>query len=346
MVTSEILFKAETELLENVLANLKKGTDIKKTKWKTAKLKELGVLNKDNTKILNKYKQAILNGSADEISATGKEVLASVDAQYKKAIKAGADFTTPKNTKNADKITSLFVGQNTKDMNYTMQSLLNGSKAIYKDTITKASYKVLHGGLSIDDAVKETCKKWINAGSIAIKDASGREWSPESYSRMILRTNNRQVTTKLQLQRNKDYGNNLIEISSHAGARELCAPYQGKILCTDGKNKDYQSLSSTSYGEPAGLFGINCRHDSYPYFEGLSKKTFEESPFDEKVYNETQEQRRNETAIRNAKRKIALNKKNGTSTVLAEKTLADAEKAQKAFIKKTGRTRYTNRENL
>jgi len=104
-------------------------------------------------------------------------------------------------------------------------------------------------------------------------------------------------------------------VSSHAAARPLCAPYQGKFYSlsgkagtiTDayGKEYTYEPLSSTSYGEPAGLFGINCGHT----FRGVEDGLFvnNEEIYDEKEnseeYEKVQKQRALERDIRKNKMK-------------------------------------------
>ena len=58
-----------------------------------------------------------------------------------------------------------------------------------------------------------------------------------------------------------------------------------------------------SYGDPAGLFGCNCRHAFYPYQPG-TEKTYKPYPKKEndKVYELSQQQRKLERNIRQAKR--------------------------------------------
>src|SRR5574344_1273551 len=110
----------------------------------------------------------------------------------------------------------------------------------------------------------------------------------------------RNATTESQIERMDELDEDLIEVSSHAGARPLCAPYQGHVYSRTGKSTQYPSLDSTSYGEPAGLFGINCGHVMYPYFPG-TKQTYK--PTDDESqnvedYKESQKQRQIERSIR------------------------------------------------
>lgn len=64
-------------------------------------------------------------------------------------------------------------------------------------------------------------------------------------------------------------GIDIFKVSTHPGARDLCFPYQGEYFSRNGKSGfleiagkliEYSSLDESSYGEIAGLFGVNCRH--------------------------------------------------------------------------------------
>ena len=341
----ELLFQIESDIMRNIISELQVGKATP-ARWKASRLKAMGKLNTANVNLLKKYETLLNTGTAAEIKQAQTDALYRIDTIYQKAV---PDLAPPINkiSEATQKVTNAFITQGGKDLNYTRQSLLHGANKIYRETIEQASYKYLQGVTTLDQALKETCTKWISQGSIAIKDAGGRNWSPESYSRMVLGTNSRQVTTQVSLERNKEWGNDLIEISSHVGAREKCAPYQGHIYTT-GRSKKYHSLSSTSYGEAAGLFGINCRHDSYPFIEGVNSKTFDPMPFNEKEYNLSQAQRHNEVNIRNAKRKLALQKQNGDVAGIkrATKSVKDEQANMRSFIGKTGRTRHYNRERI
>lgn len=81
------------------------------------------------------------------------------------------------------------------------------------------------------------------------------------------------------------------------GALRVCL----KILAHTERN------SGTSDGTGAGLKGWNCRHDFYPFFEGISERA--SFPIDKaenaKEYELSQKQRAMERAIRKSKRGLA-----------------------------------------
>ena len=101
----------------------------------------------------------------------------------------------------------------------------------------------------------------------------------------------------------------LVEVSSHLGARPSHAEWQGKIYSLVKGHPRYPYFyDATGYGTGDGLGGWNCRHSFFPYFEGLSSPAnapdFTKSE-NEQVYHDTQKQRSYERAIRQSKRELA-----------------------------------------
>ena len=111
-------------------------------------------------------------------------------------------------------------------------------------------------------------------------------------------------------------GTDLVEVTAHWGAREDHAIWQGKIYSLSGKSKKYPDFAICRYGEVDGLKGVNCRHDFYPFFEGISEPTQwpkEPEAIEYKgrtyTYTEaTQKQRQMERNVRATKREIEAQK--------------------------------------
>ncbi len=155
-------------------------------------------------------------------------------------------------------------------------------------------------------------------------DKLGREWSPEAYINMDIRTTCGNVAHQMQFDRMDDYDTTLLEVSSHNGARPKCAKDQGRIFDRKNKSKKYRHWKTSSYGEPDGILGINCGHHIYPFIEGVNTQTY--FPYDEKenaeAYKQSQQQRQLERNVRAKKREcVALD------------TLGDKEGFKKASVK-------------
>lgn len=97
-------------------------------------------------------------------------------------------------------------------------------------------------------------------------------------------------------------GGNLVETTSHMGARPEHALWQGQVFWRKKKYKNYRNFEqATGYGTGAGLGGWNCRHSFYPFFEEISSQAFKKYRLGENegFYELTQQQQRyNERKIR------------------------------------------------
>ena len=218
------------------------------------------------------------------------------------------------------------------------------------DTLNQGAADLVSGNMSLQEATRKTMHKLAEKGLPGFVDRAGRQWSPEAYVRMDLRSTMGNTARAAQDARCDAYGIDLIEVSSHLGARPKCAPYQGRIFSRDGSRGitedlngdpiEYIPLSETSYGEPDGLFGINCGHQQYPFMPGLSLKTY--YPYDEaenaKRYEETQRQRALECKIRADKRECMMLQEAGDTEGLqkaAGQLRADRDR-YKDFCKEKG----------
>ena len=348
--TVEVFLQTEQEILKNIAKALR-GGKIGTRDWQIEKLNDLGALTKKNAKIIASRAGMSIEAVNEEIRAAGYNAIGETEQLYIKAKKAGASLldALPLNADPAlVEMVKVWQDSATKAINLTNQTLLEGQAAIYRRTIEQTVFEVLTGVSTPEKALARAVRTWSKVGIPSIKDSAGRTYSTEAYVNLVMRSNIRRVTTGMQMERAKSYGSDLVEISSHLDAREGCSPYQGKVYSLSGRSKIYPSLSSTSYGEPAGLFGINCRHQMYPYFPGISSPAGKGFP-DSKVeasYKNSQKQREFERAIRQSKRELAIFEALGDteSAAMARATLNNRRAGLRKFLKDSGRTRRSTRE--
>lgn len=79
-----------------------------------------------------------------------------------------------------------------------------------------------------------------------------------------------QTTGEICLANARELGQDLMEITAHAGARPSHSYWQGQIVSLSGR-RGYLSLDDIGYGSGDGFKGWNCRHDWFPYFEGSAR---------------------------------------------------------------------------
>lgn len=328
----------EDELLRRIAAQLVSDGNISESsKWRMRQLARAGRLDKEALAVIKEYigtqsemlGEALYNAALSEIGNVDEMIRgAAARGLTDGRVKAPADRTAQNALKS-------FLKQAQSDLNMVNTVMRYKAKQAYinavnntfwtlnkeqrvHDTLGTGALEVISGTESLQTAVRDVLKRLSEKGIPAFIDAGGHEWKPETYVRMDLRTTMGNTARAAQWQRCDDFGIDLIEVDSHMGAREKCARDQGKIYSRSGKSGTtldgsgrtvtYYPFSSTSYGQPDGLFGINCGHHSYPYIPGASYQRY--FPVDEEKnsekYKEFQHQRYLERKIRESKRECML----------------------------------------
>ena len=183
----------------------------------------------------------------------------------------------------------------------------------YLDVLNKNAMAVTLGEKSRTEALRETIAEMNSKGIPAFVDAAGREWSPEAYINMDIRNTAKNAALAAEFASLDELGQDVILVSSHSGARPKCFPYQGKFYSRSGKSGiitdakgntySYSPLKDTSFGEPDGLFGINCGHRMRGVSDGTfinREKEYDKGKNDEE-YEQVQRQRQKERQIRKEK---------------------------------------------
>jgi hypothetical protein len=343
----ELLYDMETELLANLVRALARG-DVGSAAWSAKKLGDLGIVSAKNAQAVRRALKKALPLIQAEVREHGIKAVSTFD-RYLDGLQLSEVLPFDASKAVVDTLAT-WEGKATTAIEKMGSTLLVGTNALYIDAIEKASTQVLIGAKSGREAIAEVARTWADKGVTALVDAAGRQWSVEAYAATVIRSNVRNVVTETQKARCADFGVDLVEVSSHVGARPGCAPYQGRIYSLSGASAEYPPLSSTSYGEPAGLFGINCGHQMYPYVPGASTRTFEPVPEkeNEKAYETSQEQRALERAIRKSRREVAMMEALGDERRIqsAKEKLARRRDGMKQFIEESGRTRRLDRERI
>lgn len=333
------LLDMEDDILREIAAQLAKDGNISDTsKWRIRQLARSGRFDKRAASIIAGY-SGVQNGQAmDMVLEAAKTEIGYLDNAVQAANAAGladyfSDIPAEASALNAAKA---FQRQAASDLNLvnTVMKYKAGSafvsavNSVYResqkgrqdvlDVMGKSSAKVVMGHMSLQEATRKTIRELARKGIPAFVDKAGREWSPEAYIMMDMRSTLANTARAAQDMRCDQYGIQLIEVSSHMGARPLCAPYQGRIFSRDGSKGIttdgaggkiyYTPLSETSFGEPAGLFGINCGHVQYPFAPGINFQRYFPYPKEEndRRYRQFQQQRAMERDIRATKRECMM----------------------------------------
>ena len=345
--------------------------------YQVRKLAEMGQVTRES-------EQIILNmlGDADEalqtiLEESIRDGLKGVEKPLKQAsekgLLLGQGFLPPEVAPNQMQAFRAYYRQSADKLNLVNTVMLESTQKAYQatvsDIVTRMSAtqdilnvgtgEVVTGVSSLNQAVRQSVQKMVENGITGFVDHGGHQWSPEAYVTMDIRTTMANTAREAVFERNEQYGNDLYQVSWHDGARPLCYPWQGKVISRDNNSREVTddegnpvhvyAQSETSYGEAAGLFGINCGHYPIPFIPGFSKIRPPEQNEEQnaKEYEESQKQRQLERKLREEKRDLAVLKAQGASD---EEIKAQRAKVKTArdnlndFCDETGRARRSSRE--
>ena len=300
----------ETEILESVVSRIQKTKALTPASvYQLEKLRDLGRLNSDVTKILAKALGVSQKQVKRMMQEAGVEALSVDDAIYRSAGKT--PIAVAKSAALREVLAAGIKKTNGLFKNFTGTTATTARMA-YSNILDKAYLEVTSGAYSYQEAIRRAVKTLSKQGITKVAYPTGGQDTIETSVRKCVVTGVNQTVGGLQLARAKEMDSDLVEVSAHAGARPSHAEWQGGIYSISGKNPHYGSLYAiTGYGTIEGLCGINCYHSFYPYFEGLSSPSFERDPArrlgktNDQVYEENQHQRVYERRVRESRRECA-----------------------------------------
>ena len=327
-----IMTEIEDQLLRKIAEQLAKDGNISDTsKWRIRQLARMGQLDREALRLIKSYSGVQSEVLYDTLMNAALTEIGYVDTGMREAAAKGligGDMTIPADRTAVNALTA-YQKQAQDDLNMVNTVMGYQATAAYTGAVNNIYYQVhnaldtgtatvVTGSESLQSAIRNTIKELSWKGIPAFVDKAGRHWSPEAYVRMDLRTTVGNTARAAQWSRCDNFGVSLIAVDSHPGARPKCAPYQGRIFSRDGSSGTttdgngrkitYSPLSSTSYGEPDGLFGINCGHSCYPFIRGVNFQRY--FPYDPEEnaarYKEFQTQRALEREIRASKRECMM----------------------------------------
>ena len=333
---SDLYTGLETDLLANIAAFLTaEQADMPSAQWKIQMLAQLGALDRKNLRTITQYVKNVPRMLQDTLQAGVLSALEDLEPGFRQMVLDGIlqGTDTPVEDTMARALKT-YARQARKSMNMVntvmrykardaAHKAINDTaeladKQEFLNALNKAAGKTVSGIESRQAAMRQCIKEMTDKGIPAFVDKRGREWSPEAYVNMAIRTTAANTAQQAQFDRMDDYGLNLVEVSSHSGARPKCAKDQGKIFnrsggggyTTDlhGRKIRYYAWSESSYGEPDGILGINCGHQIYPFTPGVSYQTYFPEPEEEnaEAYKNSQQQRELERRVRKSKRECMM----------------------------------------
>ena len=225
---------------------------------------------------------------------------------------------------------------------------------VFSHAMDSAIMNIASGGFSSGQAIEKVVSDLEKSGIRHVDFGSGISRGIDVAAALVVRTTLGQMAAEISMSNANELGTDLVEVSSHAGAREGigCASHvdwQGKVCSISGKahpeeekrlGYKIEKLSDvTGYpDDPTGLCGYNCRHTFYPFIEGISEPNpIEKDPEPVTIdgrtytyYQATQVQRRIERELRELKRQYIGGDKTRLAAIKAK------EQRYARFCRKAG----------
>ncbi len=183
----------------------------------------------------------------------------------------------------------------TQTTGFKVMSGYESIESAYRRELDKAVIKICSGTFSQDKVLRDVVHDLAQSGLRSIDFASGYSMQLDTAARLAIRTGCHQLAGKVLDENIKQTGENLVYVSKHWGARNTGIghanheQWQGRVYFIK-EGEDYRKEAkrigqdyitdlwrATGYSadwahenDPLGLYGYNCRHNHYAWFEGVS----------------------------------------------------------------------------
>lgn len=339
-----------------------KATDA--TAWQAKQLQESGLLYEDILSEIAKRTDATQTQVRSLFEDAGVECIRN-DNQYYRA--AGLEGIMKMSDAALQTLNAGYIKCQGDLHNLTLTTA-NTAQAAYISACDLAYMEVSSGTMDYGTAIRRAVESAADEGSWVLYPSGHKDRLDVAVRRSTL-TGVGQTVRQLSVINANDMDCDIMEITAHAGARPSHAEWQGQLVSLSGKNAGRRidgarvyTLKEIGYGTGDGFGGWNCRHDWFPFFEGISSRTYTDKRLQElnakdieyngKMYTEyeiDQMQRSLERDIRQHKRKVSAADtavKNATDEAVEKQMrelfttesvkLKKAEKKLDTFLSQTG----------
>ena len=186
----------------------------------------------------------------------------------------------------------------------------------YQRTIDAAILDITSGAFDYNSVLKRTVNTLARSGIRTIDYASGYSSRVAVAARRAVMTGITQMTGRITDYNAEKLGTEYYEVAWHANARPSHRVWQGKVWSKE------QLVTVCGLGSVTGLCGVNCYHEYYPFFPGISERNWTDEWLREQnakedmsrtwrgkeytAYEATQKQRQMETSMRAQRQKVRL----------------------------------------
>lgn len=187
---------------------------------------------------------------------------------------------------------------------------------VYQGYLDAAMYDIASGAFDYNSVLRRVVTQLTNSGLRSIDYASGHADRVDVAARRAVMTGITQLTGQISDMNAEKLGTEYFEVAWHAGARPTHQVWQGKVYTRE------ELVTVCGLGTVTGLEGVNCYHERYPFFPGLSERNWSDEWLEAKnreentpkefkgkqytLYGAKQRQRQMERAMRAQRQKVKL----------------------------------------
>ena len=337
---------------------IKRGGEVKDLfDYQARMLAQMGQVRRETVDII----MASLKGADDALRGALEDAILDAlkdeEPKLHKAAEMGLIQPSgmPEVTPNQMQAFKLYYQQSADKLNLVNTGMLESTQTAYAGAVSdvaaristtqgilnEAAGETITGVSSWNTAMHDAVAKMVENGLTGFIDHGGHRWSPEAYVAMDIRTTLFNTAREAVWEDNRNWGNDIYQVSTKSPARPLCYPWQGKLLSSTGFVREVPDLDGNmilvhseeeveSFKYGGGLFGINCGHYPMAFIPGLSVIRGEPMDEDENdiLYEQTQHQRGLERDLRAEKRDLAVMRAQGADPDTIAKQKAKVDQAR------------------
>ena len=350
--------EAERRIMEDVIRRIRKTGEITSTAdYQINRLIEMGKSREEVERII---KEALGATWAEMFEMYDKVTEWEYVRNREIYEQVNDDFLTPEDNKWLQQLTEATKKQ-TKDtlvnmaQSYGFSVLMAGKRVFtpfaeyYQKYVDTAIQDVVTGGTDYNSAIRKVVTQMTNSGLRVVDYASGHTNRADVAARRAVLTGVNQITAQVSEHNAEKLDTEYFEVSWHPCARPDHQTWQGRVF----SKKELGTVCG--YGTVTGLCGANCRHTFHPFIPGVSERLYPDDWLEEQnkreaqtkewngkqlnAYEQTQQQRKMETAMRAQRQKIRLLEEAGADKddIMLEKAKYQGQLNEyKQFSKKMG----------
>ena len=315
----------EERIMQDIVRRIQKAGEITSTAdWQINRLRILGYSSED----IEKSIKDALNASYPEMFELYDKVINWEYVRNKDVYEQiNVKYIPFEQNKQLQQITDAIIEQSLSDMenitrsmgfylDYGGKKVLTPLSQVYADYLDSACMDIVSGAFDYNSVLRRTVTQLTNSGLRKIDYASGRADRVDVAVRRAVMTGVSQITGKIAEYNADILGTEYFEVAWHIGARPTHAVWQGQVW---SKRELYDVCG---LGTVTGLLGVNCYHEYYPFFPGISQRNWSDEWLDAKnreesepkefnskrytLYEAKQRQRQMEVAMRAQREKVRL----------------------------------------